>query len=175
LVSVRDKQLVKIDSEILHPGQDNQALPSPGSPTRPKRLRNATDKEISEDFGLFLNGTDGDSDVNAQEPLPKKRRRSSRLVTTVEARKAALQELNRREASKGNCKSVRNHIKLPKTYSTLQKLKKKKRRIPVNELVTATERPTDADVDMTSSKFYSFVSETSTKEFSYRQTRRTLR
>lgn len=152
LRSQPDEQLVKLDSEILHLGVDNQALPSAGSPTSPRRLRSATEKEILEESGLFLNGTDGDSYVNPQEPLLKRQRRSSRQITAVEARKTALQELHRRQGSKGNRKCVRNHIKFPKTHSTLQKLKKKKRRLPVNELVTVTERPTDLDVDMTSSR-----------------------
>jgi len=96
----------------------------------------------------------GKSDLNYWEH--PKRRRSPRHIPSVEARNAAFQQLTSRRRSKAGGKSAKNKVRSQKMPSESQKPKKKKRRLPVNELVTVTERPGSPDIEMNSSELHIF-------------------
>jgi hypothetical protein len=160
-----------LDLEILHLGEDEQALPSTGFPNGPKRQRTTIEQENYDDLGQFADDADGESDADS-EPLPKKRRRSSRETSGVKARKTALQKLTGQQISRANRKSTGSQPKSTKTYGTSQKPKKQKRRLPVNELVTVTERPGSSNIEVTSSEFYTLVCEIPTDKLSLSQAHR---
>jgi hypothetical protein len=149
----RDEQLTDLDLEILHLGEDNRISLSASSQSSPKRARSA-DQDDEEGLGLFANDADGESEGRSEEPLPK-RRRSERQMPAVETRIAALQELSGKRKSRAYRKSTRSQAKSPRSHSKTEKPKKKKktRRLPVNELVTLSERRGDTDIEAASSKF----------------------
>jgi hypothetical protein len=167
--SLRDEQFTGRDLEILHLSEDDQAFPSTGFPNGTKRQRTAIEQENYDDLGQFAGDADGESDAHLEEPLRKKRRRSSRDIPRVKARNTALQKLAGQRISRANRKSTMNRSKSTKTYGTSQKPNKQKRRLPANELVTVTRRPGSSDIEVTSSEFYTLVCEIPTDKLSVLQ------
>jgi hypothetical protein len=160
--SHREEQLTELDLEILHLRGDKHFSPSPTvhSQSSPKRFKSphSVESDNNDIFGHFANDAHGESDVGFEEPLPKKRRQTSRRIPSVEARSAALQELNSRRISKKARKSTGDQTKSFKMYGKFQK--QKKRRLPVGELVTVSERPWDSDVEVSGSELRNGLFET---------------
>lgn len=155
--------MTELDLEILHLGEDNHFSSSPTvySQSSPKRFRSPHSVESDNNyiFGHCANDADGESDADFEEPLPKKRRRTSRRIPSVEAQSAALKELNGRRMSKEARKSTGDETKSSKMYGKSQK-QKKKRRLPVGELVTVSERHWDSDVEVSGSELRDALFET---------------
>jgi hypothetical protein len=153
-ISYREEELTELDLENVHLGKASHFSPSTTahSPPSSKRARSSVERENIYEFGHFANDADGESDADSEESLPKKRRRTSRRIPTVEARSAALKELNSRRTSKKARKTVGDQTKPIKTYGQLQK-QENKRRLPVDELVTVSEHPWDSDLEVTGNEF----------------------
>jgi hypothetical protein len=153
-ISYREEELTELALEILHLGKDSHFSPctTAHSPPISKRARSSIEQENIYEFGHFANDADGEGDADSEASLPKKRRRTSSRVPSVQARSAALKELNGRRTSKKACKTVGDQTRPIKTYGQSQK-QKNKRRLPVGKLVTVSESPWDSDVEVTGSEF----------------------
>ena len=114
----------------------------PSPPTPPIASSSLSSKRPREDTECNQAGDWEEEDL--EEPTPKKQRQASRQIPNVIAKKAALQDISRRRASKSSreATTVQKNAagKNPKSKSSKVTQKETPRRLPVNELVTAPER-----------------------------------
>lgn len=153
----REEPLTDLDREILHLGEETHGVSDSKSPPgSPKRAR-SQDEADEYELALYGDDADGESDEELQTHLPKKRRRTGRRIPSVEARSAALQELNDHQTSKRARRFDATAAIQDTAARTSGKQKrpkqKKKRRLPMDELVTVSERPRDSDVEVADGEF----------------------
>jgi hypothetical protein len=138
--------------EILHLGEDDNYLPStaPQSAHSPKRSRA---KASLYDSQSRIDDADDEDDEDFDAPLPKKQRRVPRKSSNIEVHDTALLELNGRTASK-TMRKENGLVEVGKNHGKEKQkpARRKKRRIPENELVTVSQRPYDSDLEIDSRK-----------------------
>ena len=143
---------------MLNLGEQEQqspsdAVPSPGSLKRQRRIPHQKFPDIY-DLPSHPNDADAENDRDAEDPTPKKQRRTKRRIPSVSSRNAALQDLNgpRQKAQKlleGRLGETKISVKMSK----------RKRRVPRGELVTISERLQDSDIEVTGSEFSKVLTE----------------
>ncbi len=134
----REEALDELDYEILNIGYDTRDLPSRSSSSRPKYRSSSTQNRLLHDYYSDSENANAENDGSEEEePVRKKQRKSEPEKPETET--AALQP-KIHQASKEARRSVQK-VKSGKPE------KKKPRRMPVNELVTISERFDSPDME----------------------------
>lgn len=137
--------LDELDREVLNLGQNDDDIPSTARYPAPSPKRSRT---FDDELFAWPRSKTPDEDALSEigdwyERPQSKKRRTTRRIPSVEARRAALQELHNKQASKA--------MKIPRMSqkkAANQSAKKKPRRLPVNELAIASQRIEDSDVEI---------------------------
>lgn len=145
--------LSELELEILQLGEPTRPFTTPSS--SPKRPRSSSHNGSPDHYKMQTNEEDNKSeneeDIGA--PSPKKRRCSSRTKAVKAARSEALQTLTIQTKSKPASKprQIEGALEKSKQPQYLQK-QKKLRRLPVNELVTVSQRFDNSDLERHNSR-----------------------
>jgi len=144
-----------MESELLHLDENEHvSYPRGQSPHSPKRLRESISpwSRDVQDIQYHADDDAGDeNDEDLEKQVPKKQRRSSRGKPKAAARNAALGELKVKRASKTTQKFSKKESKIVTYGKKAPAKQKKKRSLPVNELVTVLQRLYESDVELANS------------------------
>jgi hypothetical protein len=146
----QDEQLDALDREILQLGKNKNDSSADGAPSKtslplrsPKRPRLSPDRDSPDVFDAQYQA-DESSHEDFEQSISKKPRRRNRKAEVCDA---ALQEPQRRSSSKKAqpCVEAASNGWKGKTSKPQNK---KPRRLPVNELVTVSERTDESDLEV---------------------------